>query len=74
MRVTVRTIVRTVGSGQILDSIAMRFQRYDQVVFPFVEGCWVILSRHLMLPLVEGEAVLTLQVEPRNDCHANSRL
>lgn len=67
MDVEVRTLDgATLGKGRMVDSVAMGLQRLDQVVFPFVEGCWVIQLRHLIVRQIDSGADITFLVEPRD--------
>jgi hypothetical protein len=57
----------TVVRGMMRDEVAMNIQKDDEVVFPFVQGCWVIRKRHLMVRKIDGGVDMTLLVEPRDD-------
>jgi hypothetical protein len=57
----------TLGKGRMVDLVAMGIQRHDQVVFPFVEGCWIIRVRHILVRRIDGMADITFLVEPRVD-------
>lgn len=56
----------TVGQGRLKEEIALALRKNDEVVFPFINGCWVIKARHLLIRKVDGNADLTLIVEPRD--------
>jgi hypothetical protein len=68
MDVEVRNLVGvTLGEGRMLDSVAMGIQRFDQVVFPFMYGCWIIQIRHITVRKIDGGADMTFLVAPRDD-------
>ena len=48
------------------EEVALALQKDDELVVPFATGCWVIRKRHLVVTQVDGGALLTLLVEPRD--------
>jgi hypothetical protein len=67
VNVEVRTIDgATLGKGRMISSVALGLQRLDQVVFPFVGGCWIIQVRHILVSKFDGEAEMTFLVDPRD--------
>lgn len=55
----------TVGEGRMLDEVALALRKDDEIVLPFLTGCWVISKRHLVVRQVDGKADMTLIVNPR---------
>jgi len=40
---------RTLGEGRLRDEEALALSKGDEVVFPFIDGVWVIYKRHVMI-------------------------
>jgi hypothetical protein len=49
------------------EEVALALRKDDEVVFPFVAGCWVIRKRHLVVRQIDGGVDMTLLVEPRDE-------
>lgn len=56
----------TTVRGRMREEVALALQKDDELVVPFATGCWVIRKRHLVVTQVDGGALLTLLVEPRD--------
>ena len=56
----------TLGQGRLKEEIALAIRKNDKVVFPFVNGCWVIKDRHLLIRKIDGGANITFIVESRD--------
>lgn len=46
--------------GSLRDDVALALQKDDEVVFPFIGGCWVIKKRHLVVHHHPGAAIRRL--------------
>lgn len=65
MNIEVRSLSGTTfGQGEIPDVVALALHVGDQVVFPFMFGCWIIKVRHILISL-NGHASMTLLVVDR---------
>jgi hypothetical protein len=63
MEVEVRDVAgRTLGAGRLRDEEALALRKDDEVVFPFIDGGWVICNRHVMIR--KDFTRVTFTVEP----------
>jgi hypothetical protein len=75
MDVEVRSSIGvTLGKGRLKDELALALRKNDEVVFPFISGCWVIKTRHLLIRQVDGNADMTLIVDPRDGAKIGSSM
>jgi hypothetical protein len=67
MDVEIRSRIGAVlGQGRLKSEIALALRKNDEVVFPFVTGCWVIKARHFIIRKIDGNADMTFIVEIRD--------